>query len=280
MTSTKGTVAEVIARGGCSSRPVLGLSQQILEELARCVKPGFLVRVPSSGRFNNAADLNYLEKPAADALARALSKRPGASLNVSSMYRTIAQQYVLFRRASCFPAVASPGRSNHETGIAVDVSDPDNATWRATLQGEGFKWLGSFDRFHFDYKGAGSEDLRGLDVKAFQRLWNRNHPEDKIAEDGVWGGDTESRLLKSPADGFAVGVPDTCDAAPTLDATAKGSREPLEYLTNVTADLFPGEGCEKGSDASHESVDGCVSVKQVCEPFWCDLADQRTPECR
>jgi len=279
-TTTKGTVAEALARGGCSSRPVLGLSQQILEELARCVKPGFLVRVPSSGRLSNDADLGYLEKPAADALVRALGKRPGATMGINSMYRTIAQQYFLYRRASCFSAVASPGRSNHETGIAIDVRDPDNATWRSALIDSGFTWLGSKDRYHYDYKGAGSVDLRGLDVKAFQRLWNRNHPEDKIAEDGVWGGDTESRLLKSPADGFAMGVPDTCETAPTLEATAKGSREPLEYLTNVTADLYPGQGCEKGSDASHESVDACVTVKQVCQPFWCDLADQRTPECR
>ncbi|MBI2390922.1 MAG: D-alanyl-D-alanine carboxypeptidase family protein [Deltaproteobacteria bacterium] len=280
MTTTKGTVAEAIARGGCASRPVYGLSQQILEELARCVRPGFLVKVPSGGRLTNNADHGFMEKPAADALIRALGARPGATMGINSMYRTIAQQYFLYRRASCFSAVAAPGRSNHETGIAIDVRDPDNATWRAALQAAGFVWLGSKDRFHFDYRGAGSVDLRGEDVKAFQRLWNRNHPEDRIAEDGAFGPATEARLLKSPAAGFAVGVPDTCESAPPPAATSKGSREPLEYLTNVTADLFPGEGCEKGSDASHESVDACVSVKQVCEPFWCDLADQRTPSCR
>ena len=31
---------------------------------------------------------------------------------------------------------------------------------------------------------ATAVDLRGQDVLAFQRLWNRNHPEDKIGEDG------------------------------------------------------------------------------------------------
>ncbi len=275
-----GTVEEAIARGGCASRPVFGLSQQILDELARCVRPGFLVKVQSGGQLTNNADHGYLEKPAADALSRALKVRAGKTMNISSMYRTIAQQYFLYRRASCFPAVAKPGRSNHESGIAIEVSDPDNSTWRSALQSVGFNWLGSWDRFHFDYRGAGSIDLRGDDVKAFQRLWNRNHPEDKIGEDGIWGGDTEARLKKSPANGFAIGVPDSCEAAPTADIPSKGSREPYEYLTNVTADLLPGQGCEKGNDASHTDVNACVTVKQVCEPFWCDLADQRTAECR
>ncbi|MGZ3450993.1 MAG: M15 family metallopeptidase [Polyangiales bacterium] len=278
-TSTN-SVEDAIARGGCASRPVLGLSQQIAEEVARCVRPGMFVQVPSGGALTNAADLGYLEKPAADALSKALRARPGHTLHVSSMYRTIAQQYFLFRRASCFPAVASPGRSNHETGIAVDVSDPDNSTWKSALEAEGFHWLGSFDRFHFDYKGAGSVDTRGDDVKAFQRLWNRNHPDDVIGEDGVWGAETEKRLKAAPASGFAIGVPDTCAAAETIP-TSKGSKEPFPYRTNVTtADLLPGEGCETGSDASHSSVDACISVKQVCEPYWCDLADQRSEGCR
>ena len=29
--------------------------------------------------------------------------------------------------------------------------------------------------------------LRGADVLAFQRLWNRNHPGDAIDEDGLYG---------------------------------------------------------------------------------------------
>ena len=83
-------------------------------------------------------------------------------------------------------------------------------------------------------------------------------------------------LKKSPAAGFPIGVPDTC-AQPQPTAANKGSKEPYEYLTNVTtADILPGEGCETGSDASHTSVDACITSKQVCEPFWCDLADQRT----
>ena len=60
------------------------------------------------------------------------------------------------------------------------------------------------DPVHFDH--LGSADIRGKDTLAFQRLWNRNHPGDKIAEDGAYGPQTEARLKKSPATGFATGA--------------------------------------------------------------------------
>ena len=58
---------------------------------------------------------------------------------------------------------------------------------------------------HWDFRGGTIVDLAGLSTKAFQRLWNRNHPSDTIAEDGSYGGQTETRLKKSPAAGFAQG---------------------------------------------------------------------------
>ncbi len=198
------TVDQEIAKGGCTSSVVQGLSDQILEELTVCLEPGFLVKVPSAGNLVNDANHPFLEKPAADALHKALKAKPGSTLTVNSMFRTVAQQYVLYRQASCFPAVAAPGSSNHETGIAFDTSD--TSTWQSTLEAQGFVWLGSFDPVHFDFKGAGAVDLRGKDVLAFQRLWNRNHASDRIAEDGGWGPETEARLKISPAGGFAIGA--------------------------------------------------------------------------
>ena len=47
---------------------------------------------------------------------------------------------------------------------------------------------------------------KGLDVKAFQRLWNRNHPEDVISVDGAYGPQTEARMKLSPAAGFPKGA--------------------------------------------------------------------------
>ena len=62
---------------------------------------------------------------------------------------------------------------------------------------ETFHWkkLGSWDPPHFDYKGSGGIDIRTLSVKAFQRLYNRHNPTKKLAEDGLYGHDTENALM-------------------------------------------------------------------------------------
>ena len=60
------------------------------------------------------------------------------------------------------------------------------------------------DPVHFDH--LSSPDIRGQDVQAFQRLWNRNNPDDEIAEDGVYGPQTEARLRAAPATGFEIGA--------------------------------------------------------------------------
>ena len=133
---------------------------------------------------------------------------PDRTLKVHSALRTVAQQYLLSRWAvgkRCGVQLANrPGESNHETGLALDVGE--HAAWRPVLESEGFHWLGSIDRVHFDYVGAGATHHDGLDVRAFQRLWNRNHPEDSIAETGHYDEATERRLKRSPAGGFPSGA--------------------------------------------------------------------------
>jgi len=62
----------------------------------------------------------------------------------------------------------------------------------------------SGDPVHFDHNA--SDDIRGQDTHAFQTLWNANNPSDQIAVDGVYGPQTEARLKKSPATGFAIGA--------------------------------------------------------------------------
>ena len=58
---------------------------------------------------------------------------------------------------------------------------------------------------HFDFAGGGTVDLSTLSVQAFQRLWNRNNPNDRITEDGSYGPATAQRLRNSPAGGFPQG---------------------------------------------------------------------------
>jgi MYXO-CTERM domain-containing protein len=135
-------------------------------------------------------------------------------LSVNSAFRTIAQQYLLYRwyqNGQCGISLAAvPGNSNHETGIAVDVGN--YASVIGTLAGHG--WSHSYpssDPVHFDYTAGGTIDLRAESVLAFQKLWNQNNPGDKIAEDGDYGPMTAARIAKAPTTGFAKGS--TC--APT-----------------------------------------------------------------
>ncbi len=204
---SNGTVAEAAA-ASCTTASVKALSQQIIDEAA-CINADAFVKVPEMANLSVPANVfPYLERPAQEALIEALEANPGKKLSINSMLRTVVQQYLLYRwyqTGKCgISLAAKPGNSNHETGLALDTSD--YAAWKTPLKSVGFTWLGSNDKPHFDYKGPGAEDHRGLDVKAFQRLWNRNNPGDKISEDGSYGPQTEARLKKSPASGFAKGA--------------------------------------------------------------------------
>ena len=81
----------------------------------------------------------------------------------------------------------------------------DTVFRRSALEAREFKWLGASDRVHFDYKGSSAPPRSATDVLAFQKLWNRNHPTDKLSEDGRYSPATEQRLKQAPPDGFAIG---------------------------------------------------------------------------
>lgn len=190
----------------CSTSAVRGLSEQLLAEI-NCIRPGTMASISGiSGVTLGSAVLPWLQKPAADALRRAVSARK-TSMYITSAIRTLPQQYLLYewyRRGRCgISLAASPGNSNHEAGLAIDTSDYGG--WRPTLSNYGFRWLGGNDPVHFDYV-QGGVDLRGLSVLAFQRLWNRNYPNDRISEDGGYGAQTASRIARAPGDGFPVGA--------------------------------------------------------------------------
>ena len=98
---------------------------------------------------------------------------------------------------------------------------------------------------HFDYVGAGAVSLSGTDVLAFQRLWNLNNPNDKIAEDGQYGPATEARIQSSPADGFAAapicGSPPPPNDAGT-DATVDDGGINPDASTTTEGGLPQGDG--------------------------------------
>lgn len=225
----------------CSSAVVLELSLQIAEEVD-CLMPGQLVPLEEGNGlvFTGAAVLPYMgEEARADLLAAAAA---GGTIELNSAYRTVAQQYLIrrwFEAGRCsITAAAEPGESNHESGRAIDVNNwPER---RAALEAHGWAQTVPGDEVHFDH--LASPDIRGSDILAFQRLRNRNHPDDLIDEDGFWGPMTESALALAPAEGFAIGA--TCNDDGGGDPGPDGGGDP-----NPGGDDDPGGlagGCATG----------------------------------
>ncbi|HSS01585.1 MAG TPA: M15 family metallopeptidase [Kofleriaceae bacterium] len=196
------TVASFIT-SSCSTSVVVGLSNQIASEIS-CTSPSSLSRFAAGSgiTFNSNSVLPFLAANAKTDLQKV------GNVQLNSAFRTVAQQFLIvewFNRGRCgITAAAAPGRSNHESGRAVDVQ---NFSARVSaMASHGWSHDVPGDPVHFDH--LSSADIRGRDTLAFQRLWNRNHPGDKIAADGAYGPQTEARLRQSPATGFATGA--TC----------------------------------------------------------------------
>lgn len=190
----------------CSTEVVLGLSRQISNEVT-CLTPDSFVRFEEGNGvvFAGSAVLPYLTPPGKRDLEAAVAAA-GGTLSINSAFRTVAQQYLLVQwhnQGRCSITAAAPvGTSNHETGRALDVGNWGE--WVGALGNHGWAHTVPGDEVHFDH--VSSPDLRGYDVLAFQRLWNRNQPDDMIDEDGLYGPATEARLVKSPAGGFEIGA--------------------------------------------------------------------------
>ncbi|AFZ31645.1 Peptidoglycan-binding domain 1 protein [Gloeocapsa sp. PCC 7428] len=188
----------------CSTTGIASFDLQLIHQIQR-IAPGVLHRINHPRiQFKKAAH-PYLQAPAAIALVKAVESAPGDKpIEIESCYRTIGQQLILynhFLNKRCgIPAAARPGDSNHNGALAIDARD--YFWWRPYLERFGWDWLGSFDPPHFDFKGAGTKDMRWLSIKAFQQLYNFNNPKARIAEDGKWGIQTQLALQSVPETGF------------------------------------------------------------------------------
>ena len=204
--SIEGTPVTTFESSSCSTGDGLELSRQIADEVD-CIMPGQLVRFEAINgiAFTGSAVLPYLGADARDDLYAAAAAG-GMPLQINSGFRTVVQQYLLrrwFELGRCsIPAAAEPGQSNHESGRAIDVQN--YGVWIAMLDQHGWKHTVPGDDVHFDH--LASPDIRGADVLAFQRLWNRNAPDDPITEDGSYGAMTEARIKRAPAEGFGIGA--------------------------------------------------------------------------
>ena len=219
--------------GGCSTFIVDGLSKQLIAE-QNCIRANALTSFAGKKGISIGSNVYpYLEPKAATGLEAAGAS---ATLSVTSAFRTIAQQYLLYRwyeNGQCGISLAAvPGNSNHETGIAVDLGNYASVIGLMSSHG----WTHSYpssDPVHFDYTAGGTIDLRSESVLAFQKLWNLNNPGAKIAEDGAYGPITASKIAASPATGFAKGT--TC--APK--STPPPAPNDPQFAATLTAQSMP-----------------------------------------
>lgn len=246
---------------GCSTSILMPLSVQIADEMV-CMAPGVLTTISEGNgiAFSGSAVLPYVTPQAKADLLAAVAAR-GGTLSINSGFRTVAQQYLLYRwyqAGRCgITAAATPGRSNHESARALDVGN--YSEWKATLEAHNWDQSVPGDPVHFDH--LGSPDHRGMDVHAFQRLWNRNNPGDLIDEDGLYGPQTGARLAKSPIEGFAIGPcpapdpgtdPDPIDPMDPIDPTDPIFEQPGDVTdhhdTEPDRDVIG--GCNAGGDGA------------------------------
>lgn len=232
--ATAQTVDQVVAAnsGGCTTAGVEGLSNQLVRSHL-CAFPGSVEEfAPYPNISLNGSRVHPLATAeTARALRAAADRTP---LSVTSAFRTLVEQYLLYHEGGCGLA-AQPGNSNHQTGRAVDLSNYSAALSAMTNAGCAHPYPTN-DPVHFDCPGP---DMRAASTLVFQRLWNANHPEDPIAEDGDYGPQTASRLGSSPATGFGT---DLC--APPMPVASWGAEYVMQTFPLAAADpivLAPGQ---------------------------------------
>jgi hypothetical protein len=224
---------------GCSTGQIAGLSQQVIEEILK-MKPNLLSKISHklidcSGDQNNP----YLQTNAYINLVRAVEER-GARMLINSCLRTNMQQHMLrrqYEQGLCgIMAAARPGASNHNSGLAVDIEDASG--WRPYLERHNWLWIGSFDPMHFDYSGGG-DNLAYYQNLAFQRLWNKHNPKERLVEDGAWGDKTASFVARSPVEGF--GMPEVLRKGMT-SVNVGNLQLALRQKLNLTPDQLSADG--------------------------------------
>ncbi len=184
---------------------VRGLDLQVFDQLYQI----------ALGSLSCISDLNinkgdglfpYLQPAAREALIRATQRLP-FKITVNNALRSVIAQTMLYgqhQRGLIKNLVAYPGKSDHQSGSSVDIEQWKNPMVKKAFLDSGWEWTyGEADPMHFDYRGEGITDIRPSAIRAFQLLWNKANPNDKIPVDSNLGPKTLSKIYESPAEGFS-----------------------------------------------------------------------------
>jgi LAS superfamily LD-carboxypeptidase LdcB len=175
----------------CQTNKVLaGLNSNIIDELK--VMGYTFTKLDSNWVTCTGTTKNegcFLQTSAANQLTAA-AKSQQKKIPITSAFRTSAQQYLLFswynNGGKCGQAYIAdaPGRSTHQSGTGIDVQKPraNLEYWAPILAQKDFKWLDPKDEVHFTYQRA--TDVSTLEITAFERVWNKYNPSDRIEVTG------------------------------------------------------------------------------------------------
>ncbi len=211
MTTVKEAIESMVRSRVVDTGRVSGLSRQIIAQMNN-LQTGILINFESLAGISSSGEshLNlFLQSGPKEALRAALregiAKQPQLKMTINSAYRTVAQQHILYqiyrRDPHLVPLAAIPGNSNHEDGLAIDVNNYHE--WKTYLLSHGWQWQGTNDPVHF-FDRSGRDDVGSLGVQAFQSLWNKYHPNDRIPANGHFGDLTAARMDLSPIGGFGT----------------------------------------------------------------------------
>lgn len=138
--------ARIHAERGVEAEPILGMAHERPEPLA-------IVPVGGHARAEVRTALAFWRMAAA-------ARRDGVELQVSSGFRSQHEQAVLFDlyRRGRGPLASRPGRSNHQSGHALDLEtrSPQVRKWlKRHAEDFGFLRTVPSERWHFEYWGRG-----------------------------------------------------------------------------------------------------------------------------
>ena len=205
-------------------------------------------------------------------------------ISITAAYRDVAMQYYSrWYKENCSEAfnAAIPGQSNHQGGRAIDVRYYD--FWNDILLANGWEHPIPTDEPHYelivsDEFRAESAELQILSITAFQRLWNRNNPDDLIEEDGIYGPGTKARLGMSPVEGFPIGACDpgtggdvgTPDVGPPDAGIDTGTEPDVGDDTAEEPDAGSGDVTEADGGEPDSGVDTAVDTVEPGEDTSAD----------